>query len=76
MVYEKKVGKDNIGDILRGESGYYLDRNMYAFEPENPLVNSRNDYVWNNKAGLILYGLRDLVGEDSLNKATREFRNA
>ncbi|HWY33154.1 MAG TPA: hypothetical protein VNX68_00825, partial [Nitrosopumilaceae archaeon] len=33
-------------------------------------------FEWGGKAGLVLYGLRDLIGEDSLNAALREFRSA
>jgi ABC-2 type transport system permease protein len=76
MVYEKKVGKDNMSDILHDQSGYYLDRHKYSYQPENPLINSTSDWVANNKAGLALYGLRDMIGEYSLNSAIREFRSA
>jgi hypothetical protein len=31
------------------------------------------DWVWDTKAGVILFGLKDLIGEDSLNSALREF---
>jgi hypothetical protein len=76
MVYEKKMGGDKVWDFLRGELAYYLDRHKYAFGNENPLIDSKNDFVWDTKAGLILYGLRDFIGEDSLNAALKQFRDA
>ena len=76
MVYEKKVGKNNMRDFIHGEMNYYLDRHKYAFGNENPLVDSKDDYVWSTKAGLILYSLKGLIGEDSLNAAIKEFRDA
>lgn len=76
MVYEKKIGSDKVWDFLRGELAYYLDKHKYAFGNENPLIDSKNDFVWDTKAGLVLYGLRDFIGEDSLNAALKQFRDA
>ncbi|MDO6432670.1 hypothetical protein Q4E93_18840 [Flavitalea sp. BT771] len=73
MVYEKKMGKDKVRDFLRDEMKYYLDRHNAAFGNENPLIDSKNDFVSDTKAGLILYGLQDFMGEDSLNAALKRF---
>jgi hypothetical protein len=43
---------------------------------EHPLIKANEWFEWSGKAGFVLYGLRDLIGEDSLNAALREFRNA
>jgi len=75
-LYEKKVGKDNIKKFLAGETDWYLFWHSYAFEKENPLLYSKRDWVWDTKAGIILYGLKDLIGEDSLDAALREFHDA
>jgi ABC-2 type transport system permease protein len=75
MVYEKKMGSGKVSGLLRDQLAYYLDRHKYAFGNENPLIDSKNDFVWETKAGLVLYGLRDFVGEDSLNAALKQFRD-
>jgi ABC-2 type transport system permease protein len=75
-LYEKKVGEENMKNFLNGETNYYLNWHRYAFEKEFPLLNSKRDFVWDTKAGVILYELKDLIGEDSLNLALHEFRDA
>lgn len=62
--------------ILNSEMNDYLQRHRYAFGNETPLGDARQGYVSNTKAGLILYGLKDLVGEDSLNASIKEFRDS
>ena len=76
MVYEKKVGREKVRGFLRDEMKYYLDRHNAAFGNENPLIDSKNDFVWDTKAGLILYGIGDYIGGDSLNAAIKQFRDA
>jgi ABC-2 type transport system permease protein len=76
MVYEKKVGRDKVWSFLRGELANYLQEHKYAFGNENPLLDSKNYFVSNMKAGLVLYGLRDFIGEDSLNAALKQFHDA
>ncbi len=73
LLYEKKFGIDRMREFLRGESWYYILRHRFGFEKEYPLINSNKDWVWDTKAGVILFGLKDLIGEDSLNSALREF---
>lgn len=73
MVYEKMVGKNNMRFILNNESNYYMMMHQYGYRKENPLLYANRDYVWDTKAGVILYGLKDLIGEDSLNAALQEF---
>ena len=40
------------------------------------LDNDNQSYVWYRKGGLILYGLQDLIGEDSLNHAFKTYMEA
>ena len=76
MVYEKKMGKHKTRRFLRDEMKYYLDRHNAAFGNENPLIDSKNDFVSDTKAGLVLYALRDYIGEDSLNATLKQFLDA
>jgi ABC-2 type transport system permease protein len=43
---------------------------------KHPLIRANESFEWSGKADLVLYGLRDLIGEDSLNAALRDFINA
>ncbi|MFI5154246.1 MAG: ABC transporter permease subunit [Chitinophagales bacterium] len=76
MLYEKRFGKNNMREILSSEVWWYLLMHRYRYQKENPLLIANRDYVWDTKAGVLIYGLRDLIGEDSLNKALREFHDA
>lgn len=75
LLYEKKVGIENMKDFMRGESEWYLTNHRYAFERENPLLYSKRYWVWDTKAATLMFGLKDLMGEDSLNAALREFHD-
>ncbi|MEO6961580.1 MAG: hypothetical protein ABIY90_06415 [Puia sp.] len=75
LLYEKKFGIDRMDDFLSGENRWYTMFHRFAYEKENPLMNSKRDWVWGTKAAIILFGLKDLIGEDNLNSALREFRD-
>jgi ABC-2 type transport system permease protein len=75
LVYEKKRGKDAVQALQRFVMDDYRQQHRYSFGQEQPLVGSRDYYVRDFKAGAILYGLKDLIGEDTLNAAIREFRD-
>jgi len=76
LLYEKRVGRENMKPILNSEMNDYLQNHQYAFGNERPLADSKQGFVSNTKAGLILYGLKDLIGEDSLNASIKEFRDS
>ena len=76
LLYEKKVGRDNMKPMLNSEMNDYLQNHQYAFGSEKPLADSKQGFVSNIKTGLILYGLKDLIGEDSLNASIKEFRDS
>jgi ABC-2 type transport system permease protein len=76
MLYEKRYGQNNMKELLNSENRWYLFSHRFIFEKENPLLNASKEYVWDTKAGIIFYALQDLMGEDSLNAALREFYNA
>ncbi len=75
VMAEKKYGKANIKRILQDQLWLYLwirRRDNH----EHPLIRANIWYEWSGKASVALYGLRDLIGEDSMNAALREFKNA
>jgi ABC-2 type transport system permease protein len=42
---------------------------------EHVLLKANEWFEWGAKAGVVMYGLRDLLGEDSINSALRDFKN-
>jgi ABC-2 type transport system permease protein len=43
--------------------------------PEHPVLKANEWYEWENKASAVLYGLRDLIGEQNMDAALREFKD-
>jgi ABC-2 type transport system permease protein len=75
VMNEKKYGKANMKSILQDQLWFYLFIRRRLEEKEHTLIKA-NEFEWSGKAGVALYGLRDLIGEDSMNVALREFKNA
>lgn len=76
VMAEKRYGKNNIKSILQDQIWVYLFVRPRLEHKEHPLIKANEWFEWGGKAGLVLYGLRDLIGEDSMNAALRDFRNA
>lgn len=76
VMAEKKYGKENIKGILQDQLWFYLFIRRRMEEKEHPLIMADKWFEWSGKASIALYGLRDLIGEDSLNVALREFKTA
>ncbi|MDF2432657.1 MAG: type transport system permease protein [Mucilaginibacter sp.] len=76
VMTEKKYGKNNMKWILQDQLWAYLWIRTRLEEKEHPLIKANQWFEWGGKAGVVLYGLRDLMGEDSLNSALKEFKNA
>ena len=74
VMAEKKYGAANIKRILQDQLWTYLfvRRRDHG---EHPLIRANFWYEWSGKASIALYGLRDLIGEDSINAALRDFKN-
>lgn len=73
MVMERKYGKDQIRRFLKQElDGYLRARGTQRLE-ELPLLRVEDQpYVYYQKGGLILYLLRDQIGEEAVNRALRK----
>jgi len=76
VLMEKKYGKENMKWILLDQLWQYLWVRHRMEEKEHTLIKANESFEWNGKAAVVLYGLRDLIGEDSINVALREFKNA
>ncbi len=74
MIMEKEYGADNIRKFLKHELDAYLRGRGGELRKEPPLALVQNEpYVWYNKGSLVMYSLRDYLGEDRLNGALRKF---
>jgi hypothetical protein len=74
VMLEKKYGKNNMRDRLLDRLFAYVIIRRRMPEEEHPVLTANTWFEWSGKAGVVLYGLRDLIGEDSMNAALREFR--
>ncbi|HWB28310.1 MAG TPA: hypothetical protein VG738_22715 [Chitinophagaceae bacterium] len=75
LMMKKKYGADNIRNIISSELDGYLWGRGRTVKDQNPLLTANRWNEWDNKVGIALYGLEDLIGEDSINTALREFYN-
>jgi aminopeptidase N len=70
MVMEDEYGRAQMRKFLKLESDRYQRARGTEELKEVPLMEVENQpYVHYNKASVVLYGLRDFVGEENLNKA-------
>jgi hypothetical protein len=74
MVMQQKYGKDYMHRVLRHYLDGYLRGRAGEVRGERPLaLVQREDYVWYQKGGQIMYTLADYVGEDKVNLALHNF---
>jgi len=76
VMAEQKYGKANMRSTVLDQLWPYLYIRRHLDKPEHPLIKADAWFEWGGKAAVAMYGLRDLIGEDSLNSALREFKNA
>lgn len=76
VMSEKKYGKANMRPIVLGRLWFYLFIRTRRDQKEHPIIKADENFEWGDKTGVAMYGLRELMGEDSLNAALREFKNA
>jgi len=73
ILTERKYGKDNMKRFLKDELDDYLRGRSNENKKENVFINCNRPYQWYNKGSLILYGLRDLIGEEAIDSALYKF---
>lgn len=76
VMMERKYGKENMRWIVLDQLWQYIYVRHRMEEKEHPLVKANLWFEWGGKAAVAMYGLRDLMGEDSVNVALRDFKNA
>ena len=74
MVMEKEYGRDGMRKFLKTEMDNYLKSRSFEYKGELPLMLCENQqYIHYNKGSVIMYALRDFLGEERLNKALRAY---
>lgn len=74
MVMEKEYGPDRMRRFLKYELDGYLNGRSDELVEEMPLMLVENQkYIHYNKGCLIMYALRDYIGEESLNSALARY---
>jgi ABC-2 type transport system permease protein len=74
MVMEKEVGPSNIRMYLRHELDRYLRGRAGERRKEPPISLVQNEpYVWYYKGSLVMYALKDYIGEERLNAALKRY---
>jgi ABC-type transport system involved in multi-copper enzyme maturation permease subunit len=74
MVMEKEYGRDMMRKFLKYEMDNYLRSRGRERHKEEPLlmVESQQGYVHYRKASVVLYYLREMIGEEAVNRALRK----
>lgn len=76
MVMEKEYGKDRMKKFLKYEMDDYLSGRSSESEAERPLMKTESQqYIHYNKASVVMYYLKEMVGEDKTNQALRNLLN-
>ncbi len=72
MVMEKEYGKDKMKKFLEYEMNSYLRGRSSEFEGEQPLMKTESQqYIHYNKASVVMYYLKEMIGEQNVNHAMR-----
>jgi ABC-2 type transport system permease protein len=76
MVMEKEYGKENMRRFLKYELDKYLRDRSGELVEEMPLMLVENQmYIHYNKGSVVMYALKDYLGEDVLNGALSRYRD-
>lgn len=72
MVMEKEYGKDRMKKFLEYEMDDYLSGRSAESQAERPLMKTESQqYIHYNKASIVMYYLKEMVGENKTNEALR-----
>lgn len=74
MVLEKEYGRDQMRKFLQHEMDVYLRSRGQERLKERPLltVESNQGYIHYQKGGIVLYYMKEMIGEDAVNRALRK----
>jgi aminopeptidase N len=73
MVMEREYGRDKMNKFLKYEMNGYLRGRGSEFEAERPLMETENQgYIHYQKGSVIMYYLKEMIGEDKVNQALQK----
>lgn len=74
MVMEHRYGKNNMKKFLKHEMDQYLQGRTFDSKGEKPLMYVENQqYIHYQKGSVIMYAMKDYIGEEALNGALQKF---
>ena len=74
LVMEREYGPHQMKKFLKYELDNYLTGRAFERKKELPLLKVENQaYIHYRKGSLVMYALRDYIGEDNLNRALAKF---
>lgn len=74
MVMEHRYGKDNMKKFLKHEMDNYLRSRTFESKGEKPLMLvEQQSYIYYQKGSVIMYALKDYLGETNLNMALKKY---
>ncbi len=76
MAMKHEYGENGIKNFLKYSLDQYLRARAFSFKPERALINVETaPHIWYQKGSMVMYELQDLIGEDKINTALRDFTN-
>jgi len=76
MVMEKEYGRDKMKKFLKYEMDGYLRARGFEWEAERPMLRVESQsYVYYQKASVVMYYLKEMIGVENVNKAMRSLLN-
>jgi ABC-2 type transport system permease protein len=73
ILTERAYGKDNMKRFLKDELDRYLVGRSNESKKENAFINADRGYIWYQKGALVLYALRDYIGDEAIDSALKGF---
>ena len=72
MVMEQAFGREQMDKFLRHETNTYLRGRGQERIAERPLMQAEEQgYIYYNKGAIVMYYLKEMIGEDNVNRALR-----
>ncbi|WP_298314570.1 M1 family aminopeptidase [uncultured Aquimarina sp.] len=74
MTMKQEYGENGIKNFLKYSLDAYLRSRAFSFKPERSLINvETGGYIWYRKGSMVMYELQDIIGEEKINTALKEF---
>ncbi|WP_276481362.1 M1 family aminopeptidase [Paraflavitalea pollutisoli] len=71
MAVEKRFGAHYLRRLLQADNNLYFALRGMDHEQEQPLYQTDKPYVYYQKGGMVMYGIKEMLGEDTVNAALR-----